>query len=241
VRIAVVSDVHGNLAALEAVVADLRRAAPDLIVQGGDTAVLGPRPAEVVDRLRELGWPGVAGNTDQMLWDASVRAEQERRAPKLRSWLDVLFGTLGPWAAERLGDERIAWLRGQPAEHRREGVRVVHASPEDLWRAPLPDVGDQELADVYGAAGVRVAVYGHVHRAFVRPMPGLTVANSGSAGLPWDGDPRPSYLLLDGAVAEVRRVAYDLDRARRDLDDAGFPLAAWLAVVQREARFTRPL
>lgn len=239
-RIAVVSDVHGNLAALEAVVADVRRAAPDLVVHGGDAAVIGPRPAEVVDRLRELGWPGVAGNTDEMLWDGSVRAEQERRAPKLLAWLHVLFGSLGPWAAERLGEERIEWLRAQPLEQRREGVRVVHARPGDLWRAPMPDAGDDELSATYGGAGVRMSVYGHIHRPFVRVLPGLTVANSGSVGLPWDGDPRPSYLLVDDGAAEVRRVAYDLDLARRELADAGFPLSDWLASVQRDGRFVRP-
>ena len=109
-RLAVVSDVHGNLAALEAVVADLRAMSPDLVVQAGDLAALGPRPAEVVDRIRELGWPGVVGNTDEMLWDGSIEAEQRSRAPKLRSWLDVLFGVLAPWASERLGEDRLAWL-----------------------------------------------------------------------------------------------------------------------------------
>lgn len=240
-RVAIVSDVHGNLAALEAVVADVRRAAPDLVVQGGDTAVLGPRPAEVVDRLRELGWPGVAGNTDEMLWDASVRAEQERRAPKLTAWLDVLFGTLGPWAAERLGEERIAWLRGQPLEQRRGGVRMVHATPGDLWRAPLPDAEDEELERAYEVPEVSVAVYGHIHRPFVRELAGLTVANAGSAGLPWDGDPRPSYLLVDGGDVRVHRVDYDLERGRRELLDSGFPLADWLDGVRRGARFTRPV
>jgi putative phosphoesterase len=239
VRIAVVSDVHGNLAALEAVVADLVRMSPDLVLQGGDTALLGPRPAEVVDRLRELGWPSIAGNSDELLWDPSVRVEQERRAPELASWLDVLFGTLGSWAADRLGEERIAWLRSLPLEAAAEGVRVVHASPGDLWRAPVPDAGDDELAAVYGDAA-RVTVYGHIHRPFVRALSRSTVANCGSVGLPWDGDPRAAYLLVDGGRAEVRRVPYDLDRARRDVDDAGFPLAGWLASVQREARFTRP-
>src|SRR5215470_17903222 len=85
VRAAVISDIHGNLAALEAVIADLRLIAPDLVLQAGDTAVLGPRPAEVVDRLRELDWPALVGNTDQMLWESTARAEQERRAPQLRS------------------------------------------------------------------------------------------------------------------------------------------------------------
>ncbi len=203
-------------------------------------AVLGACPAEVVDRLRELAWPGLAGNTDEMLWDRAVRAEQERRAPKLRAWLDVLFGVLGPWAAERLGEERIAWLRSLPRERREGDVRLVHASPGDLWRAPMPDAAGAELADTYGGTGAALAVYGHVHRPFVRSLPGLTVANSGSVGLPWDGDPRASYLLVDDGRPSVHRVAYDLERARRQLAGARFPLADWLASVQREARFTRP-
>jgi predicted phosphodiesterase len=239
-RLAVVSDVHGNLAALEAVVADLRDIAPDLVVHAGDVAALGPRPAEVVDRVRELGWPSVVGNTDEMLWDDAVEADQRSRAPKLRSWLDVLFGVLAPWATERLGDGRIRWLGSLPREHTQAGVRVLHASPHDLWRAPMPDAGDQELQETYQAAGVTVAVYGHIHRPYVRTLDGLTVANSGSVGLPWDGDWRPSYMLLDGGRPSVRRVAYDVERECRDLADSGFPLADWLERVQRSGTFTRP-
>lgn len=238
-RIAIVSDIHGNLAALEAVVADLRLVGPDLVVQAGDVAVLGPRPAEVVDRLRELAWPGLVGNTDEMLWEPRIRAEQERRAPRLRSSLDVLFGVLGPWAAERLGDQRMAWLRSLPEESDVGGVRVVHASPGDLWRAPAPDAADAALAATYGGSAA-VAVYGHIHRPFVRDLPELVVANCGSVGLPWDGDPRAAYLLVDDGRPSVRRVEYDMERARRDLSTSRFPLPAWLEAVQREARFTRP-
>ncbi|HKF76724.1 MAG TPA: metallophosphoesterase family protein [Candidatus Dormibacteraeota bacterium] len=239
-RVAVVSDFHGNLAALEAVVADLRLTSPDVVLQAGDTAVLGPRPAEVVDRLRELAWPGLVGNTDQMLWKPAARAEQEQRAPRLRSWLDVLFGVLGPWAAERLGEQRLAWLRSLPEERSTGGVRLVHASPGDLWRAPAPEAADTELAATYGGQDADVAVYGHIHRPFVRELPGLIVANCGSVGLPWDGDPRAAYLLVDAGRPSVRRVEYDMEQARRDLAASGFPLRAWLEAVQRDARFTRP-
>jgi predicted phosphodiesterase len=240
VRLAVVSDIHGNLAALEAVMADVSRMSPDLVVQAGDAAVLGPRPAEVVDRLRELGWPGVAGNTDEMLWDGSVRAEQLRRAPKLRSWLDLLFGVLGPWALERLGEDRIAWLQSLPLEWRLGGVRVLHASPADLWRAPMADADDTELAETFGGDTGDFAIYGHIHRPFVRELGGITVANSGSVGLPWDGDWRPSYLLLYDGKAVVRRVEYRLEEERRDLAQSGFPLADWLESVQRQGNFVRP-
>lgn len=239
-RLAIVSDVHGNLVALEAVIADLRLTSPDLVIQGGDVALIGPRPAEVADRLRDLGWPGVVGNSDQLLWQPSVRAEQERRAPKLVSWLDVLFDVMAPWAAERLGDERVAWLRGQACDWRDGETHFVHAAPGDLWRAPMPDAADGELVDTYAADGVGLAVYGHIHRPYVRRMDGLVVANSGSVGLPFDDDPRAAYLLLDDGVASVRRVAYDLDRAADDLRATGFPMPEWLEAVIRSGRFARP-
>src|SRR3954453_3223985 len=115
-RVALVSDVHGNLAALEAVIADLRRRAPDLVLHGGDLVLSGPRPAEVVDRIRELGWPGVVGNTDEVLWGPEAQAEQVARAPKLEALLANIFESHAPATRERLGEERLAWLRGLPAE-----------------------------------------------------------------------------------------------------------------------------
>src|ERR671932_1665523 len=130
-RVAVVSDVHGNLLALEAVLADLADIQPDLVVYGGDMALGGPEPAAVVDRIRELGWPSVLGNTDEMLWEPALQEEQERRAAKLRAWLHTLFATLAPWAREHLGSERIAWLRTLPREWRHHDLLAVHASPGD--------------------------------------------------------------------------------------------------------------
>lgn len=119
-RIAVVSDIHGNLTALEAVIADLKTTAPDRILQGGDLAASGSRPAEVVDRIRDLGWPGVLGNTDEMLWAPQRQAELAEKAPHLRSLFQVVFEFIVPATRERLGDARIAWLRSLPAEWREE-------------------------------------------------------------------------------------------------------------------------
>jgi predicted phosphodiesterase len=243
-RIAVVSDIHGNLTALEAVVADLRLTSPDLVLQGGDMAVLGARPAEATDRVRELGWPGVQGNTDVWHGSAEARAAEERlveRMPKLQAWLATLFDVLLPWAAERLGEERLEWLRTRGPEWRGSGVWLVHASPGDLWQAPPPDAADEDLDDRYGAGRPGLAVYGHIHRPYVRRLPGdLVVANAGSVGLPWDGDPRAAYLLVDDGEPSVRRVPYDVDREARALAGAGFPLAEWLVGVQRTAHYTRP-
>jgi predicted phosphodiesterase len=240
VRIAVVSDFHGNLVGLDAVVADLERTRPDLVLQGGDLALTGPRPAEVVDRVRELGWPGVVGNTDELLWNPGARAVQEAAAPALRGWLGVMFERLGPWATERLGEERIAWLRTLPERYGAEGLALVHASPGNLWKAPMPDAPDEDFRAAYAALAEPAAAYGHIHRPHVRALDGLQVGNSGSAGMPWDADPRLSYLLVEDGVPSVRRLEYDVERAARDAVDAGFPLADWLGGVYRSGRFTQP-
>jgi len=240
VRVAVVSDVHGNLVALQAISLELKRASPDLIVHGGDLAAIGPRPAEVLDFIRDAGWAGVIGNTDEMLFDTSARAEQEAGAPKLKPWLKILFDVLAPWAFERLSLDHVTWLRALPTHWQSHRMTLVHAAPDDLWRAPMPDARDAELRQVYGSLGGDLAVYGHIHRPYVRHLGDLIVANSGSGGLPYDGDPRVSYLLIDGSSAEVRRVEYDLEKAARDAVAAGFPFADWLAEVQHQARFRMP-
>jgi putative phosphoesterase len=239
-RIAIVSDVHGGLAALEAVIADLEREGPDLVLHGGDLVLDGPRPAEVVDRIRELGWPGVVGNTDELLWRPEEHQAQLSKAPRLAPLLRLLFEDYAPATRELLGEERIAWLRDLPAELRHEDLLLVHASPGDLWRAAMPEAEDEELAETYGGGGAAIAVYGHIHRPFVRKVGQLTVANSGSAGHAFDGDPRASYLLIEDGVAEVRRVEYDVEREAADLEAVGYPDAARLGEMRRLGKFIPP-
>lgn len=214
-RIAIVSDVHGNLAALEAVTADLEQQHPDLVVHGGDLAFNGPRPVECVDRIRELGWPGVLGNMDEAL---TTHVHQRGIA----------------WTRENLGEERTAWLQELPLEWRQEDrIGLVHAVPGDLWRAVPPDTDDGELRAIYGPLGTQLAVYCHIHKPYIRDIGDLTVANSGSVGLPFDGDARSSYLLIDNGRPQNRRVEYDIERAVRELDQAAHPHAQSLARAYR--------
>ena len=205
-RVAIVSDIHGNLTAFDAVLADLQRQAPDLVLHGGDLALMGAQPAEVIDRVRELGWPGVVGNTDEVLWRPQEQARQEELAPKLGPLLSLIFQEYAPATLALLGEERVAWLRGLPAKQRLDDLVLVHAAPGDLWRAPMPDAKDDELSAVYGPLDAATAVYGHIHRPYTRTLARLTVANSGSVGMPWDGDPRASYLLIEDGHPHLIRV-----------------------------------
>jgi putative phosphoesterase len=221
-RIAIVSDVHGNLPALEAVLADLEEVRPGAVVHGGDLALGGPHPVEVVDRIRELGWPGVLGNTDVVLADEQTVPEPAR-------------GFVAEAAArtrEMLGEERAAWLTRQPMEWRGEGVALVHAVPGDCWMVVDADASDERLRQTYGPLGAPVAVYAHIHHPHVRRMDGLTVVNSGSVSLSLDGDVRATYVVIEDGRIEHRRVPYNVERVVADLLATAYPnagaYAAWL-------------
>jgi putative phosphoesterase len=236
-RLAIVSDIHGNLTALEAVVADIARRGADQVVHGGDLALGGCQPAQVVDTLRDLGWPGIVGNVDALLWRPQERGVQEQNAPKLHDLLRLLFDDYAPATRELLGDERIAWLRRLPAEHREGDVALVHASPGDLWRAPLPDADDSALEATYGPCDAPTVVYGHIHRPYVRQLDRFVIANSGSVGSPFDDDPRASFVLVERGEVQVVRVDYDIEREAALLLRSGYPDAPRIAEMRMLGRF----
>lgn len=240
-RTAIVSDIHGSLAALDAVVDDIRSESVDLVAHLGDLALSGPRPAEVIDRIRKLGWPGVVGNTDELLWRPEDFRVRVAKSPRLEGLLRVLFKDLAPATAEAIGAERIAWLQSLPRQRTLEGgVVALHASPGDLWRAPMPDAEDPLFEQTYASIQARVVVYGHIHRPFARKVSGRWVANSGSVGMAYDGDPRASYLLIDDNDVVVKRVAYDVERDVAALCAVGYPHASWLAEIRRRGMYVAP-
>jgi predicted phosphodiesterase len=238
-RLAIVTDIHGNLTALEAVLADLNAMSPDLILHGGDLAHGGSRPSEVVDRIRELGWPGVLGNTDEMLFDPGPLREFAGQSTAMRPLLP-LIEDMAAATSDALGEERRKWLRGLPRTLSEGPVVLVHASPTSLWRAPFPEAADAELESVYSPLGKPLAVYAHVHRSYVRSLPAMTVANTGSVSLSHDGDPRSSYLLIDDGVPSIRRVAYEVDAEVKALSASRFPHWEWTAKILRAARPQMP-
>src|SRR5580658_8967664 len=170
-RIAIVSDIHGNLTALEAILADLRETAPDLIFHGGDLADAGARPAEIVDRIRALGWPGVVGNTDELLFRPASLAEFASQSAQTLQPVFAAVEEMAAWTRVMLGEERIAWLKELPRIQIHGPMALVHASPESLWRAPSPEADDEELRKIYGPLSQPIAVYAHIHRPFLRSLP----------------------------------------------------------------------
>jgi putative phosphoesterase len=239
-RIAIVSDIHGNLSALETVLTDLKQVSPDVVLHGGDLAHGGARPAEVVDRIRKLGWMGVCGNTDEMLWAPVALREFAAQSPPSARKLFAMIEETAAVEIGWLGEERIAWMKAIPREQRCGAVALVHATSGDLWRAPGPEASDATLQGTYASLNAAVAVYAHIHRPFVREMAGLTVANTGSVSLSYDGDARASYLLMENGKASIRRVAYDVEREVKAMLHSGLPHAEWTCNMLRAGRFVPP-
>ena len=238
-RVAVVSDIHGNRRAFQAVLADLRQVAPDLVLHGGDLAAGGAHPADIIDQVRSLGWPGVRGNTDEMLWQPKGLAELAARQPKLGPLLSVIQEMIAPTLAS-IGEERLRWLEGLPYLHSQEGFSLVHASPADCWRAPMANASDEELRSTYASLRAPIVVYGHIHRPYIRRLQSITVANTGSVSQSYDGDLRASYLVIDGESLTIRRVEYDVESEAKELLASGLPHADWLSRVLLAGKYSPP-
>jgi hypothetical protein len=181
----------------------------------------------------------VVGNTDEMLAMPETLEEfasQSKAPPALWSPIREMAAA----TRDLLGEERLAWLGALPKIQMRGEMALVHASPESRWKAPGPEAADAKLEAVYATLGRKIAVYGHVHRSFIRRVSGLTVVNTGSVGLSYDGDRRASYLLLDDLEPAIRRVEYVLDREIQALAQCGLPHSDWIAKTLESGRPQMP-
>jgi diadenosine tetraphosphatase ApaH/serine/threonine PP2A family protein phosphatase len=197
--LAVLYDVHGNLPALEAVLADAGQAGAERYLLGGDYALFGPWPDETVARLRDLDASWIRGNGER--WTA-----RPGEAPDD----DVVQGAIAA-SRQELGEAIVAELAALPERHVEADTLYCHASPVSDVRSFLPEPADDEAELLAGVLEGRL-VFGHTHLQFSRRSSagGAELVNPGSVGMPFDGDPRAAYALVgrDGEI-EPRRVSYD--------------------------------
>jgi predicted phosphodiesterase len=221
-------DIHGNLPALDAVLADAKTAGADRYLLGGDYALFGPMPAETVTRLSELvsaTW--IRGNVERWCAHPDDLPDDEL----IRGAVADCRAALGGELTDELGT-----LREQVVL---DGARYCHASPSSDMQSFMPDPGEQDEQLLAEAREGRV-VFGHTHLQFRRTGPaGVELVNPGSVGLPLDGDPRAAYALQrDDLSLELRRVSYDVEPSIAALRErfGGVPWAARSAARLKSAR-----
>ena len=203
----VLYDIHGNLGALEAVLADADAHQASAFLLGGDYALFGSQPLETLQRLRELDATWIRGNGER--W--TCRPEE---APDD----EVVQGAIGA-ARAALGSETDL-LAALPEDCVLGGARYCHGSPVSDVRSFLPEPEEDEPELLAGVEEPRL-VFGHTHLPFRRMSGGIELVNPGSVDMPFDGDPRAAYALFhDDGTVEHRRVEYDRDAAVAQLRES---------------------
>jgi len=230
VRIAVLSDIHGNLEALEAVLAEVDRRGVDLLYSLGDIVGYGPSPAACIEIVRRRAAVSLMGNHDAAVAGLTSLEDFNEFA---RAAVD--------WTAARLDDGQIDYLASLPYTHRTPDLLLVHASPIEPERWHYIH-GMADIDEYFAAFTERLCFVGHSHRPGVYAVrgdrgvvrrgesellrPGLRyLVNAGSVGQPRDRDPRASYVICDAANegVEVRRVAYPVEKTQERMRAAGSP------------------
>jgi len=208
-RVAVLSDVHGNLPALEAVLAEVASLEVDRIVSAGDL-VFGPFPRECLERLVDLGAAFVRGNAD--------------RVP------DGVPGA--SWVEEQLDPVSLEFLRGLPESISLGGVRYCHGSPRSDEEIITRISPDQRIRAVVTGIEERLVVGGHTHVQFEREVDGIRFVNAGSVGTPYEGRRGAFWAIVDGLDIELRRTPYAVEAAVTAIQATGYPgaedLSSWL-------------
>lgn len=241
-RIAVLSDIHANPFALEAVIDDIARQGVDEVLVGGDMVGRGALGSDVLDMITHMGWQGVRGNHEDYLINFHRKTVEE-------SWLSAPEWAAARWMAAELRDEQVDLIAALPFSRSATsapGLRLVHGTPA---------ANNQGLGEWTDEAVVRahleridepLLVCAHTHRPMRREVDGRLVVNVGSVGLPFNADPRAQYAIFthrpSGWDVEFRQVAYDRDAILRAYQtsgfmDAGGPTAVLLA---RELEHARP-
>jgi diadenosine tetraphosphatase ApaH/serine/threonine PP2A family protein phosphatase len=222
VRVAALYDVHGNLPALVAVLAEVEEAGVDAVVCGGDVCI-GPMPVAVLERLLALGERALflRGNGDR-----EIAADPPGAGSGL--WVERTR-----WSAERLTRGQRAWLAALPPTQTVDvdglgPVLFCHGSPRSDEEIITRISPESRVAEALAGTDEAVVVCGHTHVQFDRRVPGRRLVNAGSVGMPYEAEPGAYWAVL-GPGVELRRTGYDLDAAAAAIRATGFPGADELA------------
>lgn len=245
---AFISDIHGNYHALEAVLEDIRSQQADRIYVLGDLVFKGPLPERCIQTVRRLNATAVLqGNIDELVGKEYIQpgfAKSAQHEADLRREL--------AWTRCRLSTDELDYLAKLPFSYEAElapglGLKLVHANPENLLDMVLPtDEEERVLARMFQGTDARLVIYGHIHQPYVRFIGGRAVVNTGSVGLPFDGNPAASYAIVEtedtgvygepGYSVAIRRVPYDLAAALAAFEGSDHPFPESVSAALKAGR-----
>ncbi len=226
-RVAILTDIHGNLPALKAALARADEIKPTAIYCGGDLVGYGPWPNEVCRTIEERGIPTIYGNYDY----AIARGEDDCGCAYVTQH-DRDLGQLSvEWTLEHTDQRSKDFMLGLPFDLRFElggrRVRLVHGSPRKVNEYLFEDKPRRTFERIAAGADCDVLVFGHTHKPWIAEYGGVEFVNCGSVGKPKDGDPRGAFAVLEeldaGIAARIERFDYDADRASHEVAAAGLP------------------
>jgi len=226
-QMAVITDIHGNLLALQAVLARIAQLGIETVVCGGDLVGYGPRPNEVCALIAERELPAIYGN-----YDYAIARDEEDCGCAYVDQHDRDLGALSvAWTLARTSRESKDFMRDLPFDLHlrvgRAGVHLVHGSPRKVNEYLFEDKPARLYERLAGAESDRTLVFGHTHKPWVHEYGGVLFVNCGSVGKPKDGDPRAAFAVLSatarGLKARIERVAYDARTVAAEVREAGLP------------------
>ncbi|MBA2719078.1 MAG: metallophosphoesterase family protein [Chloroflexi bacterium] len=243
---AILSDVHGNLEALTAVRAALKKERPDHVVIAGDHVLNGPDPSGVVDALRDMEASGatiIQGNTDVAVADFDYSAAN----PSFSDGVPEIFRAAAEWAHDELGDERVAWLRRLPSERRLmlddTMLLACHASPGSQTQGFDMQLDPSVAFERLSKTDARLIACGHTHLPEIRDLGWKMIINDGSAGYVFDGDPTASWALVQvtgtEVSAEIMRTEFDTMAVANAISARGLAGDVYRAATVRTGKNVR--
>jgi putative phosphoesterase len=238
-RIAFISDMHGNAVAFEEVVKDLEDQSPDVIVCLGDIVMKGPQPKECIDILNSLEPISIVRGNHEHLYT------RYKKESNLNSFKEILTYESINYDLQYLSVKEQEWLSNLPENEilmfGDRKIDIFHASPKSLNEVIFPWAPIEDLDKLYLDPTSDFSFYGHVHHAFVRNSSTRSIVNTGSIGLPFDKDNRASYAILDlgtkGSSVQLRRVQYNVEKAIKIAYDRKMPFAHMFEFALRKAEY----
>lgn len=231
-KLAFISDIHGNAIALDAVLQDIKKKNVDKVFVLGDICYRGPEPQRALDLVRALDCNVIKGNADEWV----VRGVQQGEVP---DHVLELMNKERDWIVSQLSNESIDYLRELATQFNLEveGVKIhaFHATPDSLFEVVLPSVSDETILEKLVTTDADLFIYAHIHKPYIRFINGKCILNIGSVGLPFDGLNKASYSIVEINEGTIQtsnvRVSYDVQKVAEQYKNVGYPNSEMMSNV----------